>query len=413
MIVTWAIVYLDRTDEQRRARERQFQDRHLIVDTDTLDPVDKAAVEFLVESRNGKNERDILKFRHLFREWHADEALPDASKYDGFALTNYVEDESGNELTDPEVAELLTGSPNAIRIPNGAETHDVEFMLSESRPMPVAEITLTTEQVKNLGYFCRDLWELANSAFLKEERAASLQSNDLPPGSESVVKTAVSDDEIRSFVTIFRRLYMKDERANFLVAAGIFATALGDHPLAKWVQGAANSYESKMEMKPQFCFGPFKFNLKRKRLIDIFLYTQYAHQPDERRQRQFGEYLREVGGRQSVLTWLFLSELWITGNQIRCAGQVVSRWFDRYCQHHKLTPDVLNSLLHEHPGIGSLEKEADRLERLLGEKTQELSVELWQQSGSPPAGPVHYLHQAHEQLTKLLQGSEVHERPGT
>jgi len=414
MIVFWAIVYLDRTDRQRRSRERQFKDRHLFLDTDSLGLVDKAAVEFLVEARSGKNERDILKFRHLFREWKRDEALPTASKHSSVVLTNYVEDESGNELADREVTLLLTGSPDAIHIPSGAESHDVEYMLSAPKPMPVAEITLTTDQVKVLGYFCRDLRELTESAFLKEERAATLRSGgDLPAG-ESVIETAVSDDEIRSFVTIFRRLYMKKEPANFVYAAQVFASALGDHPLAKWVQGAAMAYAAAMDRKPSFCFGPFTYNLERKRLIDVFLYTQYAHQPDEKRQRQFGEYLQEVGGQQSILTWLFLGELWSTGHEIRCAGQVISRWFNRYCKYHNLTPDVLNSLLHEHPGIGTIEKEANRTARILCEKTQELAVELWKQRGSPPSGPVHFLHPAHEQLTKALKGNQqTHERPGT
>jgi len=68
VLITWAIIYLDRTDEQRRSRERQFQDRHLYLDTSSLDPATKAAVEYLIESGTSSTDRAVLKYRHLFHE---------------------------------------------------------------------------------------------------------------------------------------------------------------------------------------------------------------------------------------------------------------------------------------------------------------------------------------------------------
>jgi len=412
MIIYWPVHYLDRTDEQRRSRERQYQDRRLFLDTDTLDPVTKAAVEFLVETKTKKTEREILKFRDRFQELKPGESFPRGGEHRSVLLIGYIEDENGKELTEREVAFLLTGTHDAVRVPAQAEQHDIEYMFSQPVPMPVAEVVLSPDEVKTLGYFCRDLQELSASSFFNEGCPASLKSGYGVPSGTSVLETAVSDEEIRSHVTIYRRLYMKNEPANFVTAVDVFTKAIGDHPRAKWVAGAAKSYEAKMEIKPHFCnLGPFnKCTFTRKRLIDVFLYTQYAHQPNDKnskpaqqREQQFNECLKEAG-ESSVLTWLFLSELWFASHELKCAGVVVADWFDRFCKHHNLTPAILESLLIEHPGIGTIEKESVKRTRILGEKTRELAVELWKKNGSPPSGPVHYLHDAYEQLTGAITG---------
>jgi hypothetical protein len=406
MLIFWRIRYLDRHD-------RQFKDRDLYLLTTSLDVATKTAVELLMEIKSRRTERDIFKFRHLFQT-RKDESLEDLmdgqKEFKTVSLTEYFEDENCNELSGNEVGQILTGSPTVIHVPNGAESHDIEYMLSVPAPLPVANVGLNTDQVKLFGYFCRDLKELLDSEFMKEEHSAQLHFGGNSSAGKPVLETAVTDDEIRSFVTIFRRLYMTTEQADFLKAAKEFANALGNHPKAKWVQGVADSYKAKMDKQPALCFGQFNFNLTRQRLLDVFIYTQYAHQPDDKkkkpsqqRERQFNECLQEVGGKHSVLSWLFLSELSNAGSEIKCAGRVIAGWFHQYCLHHNLTPQVLNSLLDVHPGIGAIEKAEQKRSRLLGEKTHELAEELWRQNGSPPMGPVQFLHQAHEQLSKVLQ----------
>jgi hypothetical protein len=319
-------------------------------------------------------------------------------------LHNYIEDEAGKELTDSEVALLITGSPTAILLPSGARQHDVDLALSGPQPIPIANVTLTTEQVKLFGYFARDLRELAASPLRKDGPGSISSGGKLPPG-ESVIKTALSEDEIRSSITIWRRLYMEKEPANFVKAVAAFVEVIGDNPWGKWVDGVRKVYEAELNSIPDF--RPFipsgKCTFTVKRLIDVFLYTQFAHQPDERRQRQFEECLVEVGGKSGLLTWMFLSTVWQRSLEIGNAGRVIVGWFDHYCKHHNITPAVLDSIMPAHPGIGTLEKEADRRERILGEKIQGLATELWQQNGSPPSGAIHFLHQAHEQLTEALR----------
>ncbi len=107
-------------------------------------------------------------------------------------------------------------------------------------------------------------------------------------------------------------LYMEKEPANFAKAVDVFAKALNDHPMGNWLHGMAVNFGNELG-KPPNCFpflGDKKLPFTVKLLIDVFLYTQYAHQPDEKRARQFSECLAAVNGDRSLFTCLFLTELW-------------------------------------------------------------------------------------------------------
>ena len=165
MIVFWRIRYLDRND-------KQFKDRDLFLDTERLDAATRAAVELVVETKSQNDEREILKYRNLFEEDSSDEAtqkwLVGAESVNSAFLTNYFEDENGNELTAHEMGSILSGSPTAILVPSGAKQHDVDLMMAESKPIPVAEVSLSPEDCRLLGYFIRDFEELLKSAFLED-----------------------------------------------------------------------------------------------------------------------------------------------------------------------------------------------------------------------------------------------------
>lgn len=404
MMLLWKIRYLDRTD-------KQFKDRYLYLHTKTLDPVARAAVELVAENRSSRMEREILKYRNLFVEGTA-EAPGDPNDWDKFSTvgpSEYLEDETGREITDDEMAQILTGSPTARVIPRGAQQHDIDLMLAEPKPIPLAGVSLSPEDARLLGYFVRDLNEMMTSAFMKDGPGSLTSSSGfLSPSSNPTLETPATDDEIRSFVTIFRRLYMTSDRdpASFLRIVPVFVTALGDHPYSKWVEGAAKQYEGHLAAVPDArpFAPPGTCTFTTKRLIDVFLYTQYAHQPDERRQRQFGECLAELYGKQAVLTWMFLTEMWKCALEIGSAGKVIAWWFKHYCAHHSVSPDVLNSLRHHHSGLGAAEKEGDRRERLFREKAEQLAADLWEQAGRPAGGPSQFLTAARGQLGRMLQG---------
>lgn len=406
MMLYFNIRYLDRTD-------RQFKNRCLYLDTKTLDPITQAAIEFVAQNESSRTEREILKYRHLFIDEKSGTGPGNPDTWDSFRTVGpceYFEDETGKELTLHEMGPILTGSPTGRLIPSGAKQHDIDFMLAEPGPMPIAEVTLAPEDIRLFGYFVRDLQEMWDSAFMKDspgslEVAASIM---ISQSSEPTLETAATDEEIRSFVTIFRRLYMSGHHdpASFGKIIPIFLKSLGDNPYAKWVDGVAREYESYLNSVPDF--RPFiqsgVCTFTTKRLIDVFLYTQYAHQPDEKRQRQFNECLNEVHGKRVVLTWMFLTEIWKCSLKIGNAGRVISRWFQHYCDHHGVSPDVLKSLRVDHLGLGAAEKQKDRSSRLFREKTEELAMEMWKQNNRPEGGPNQFLIMARERLAQACGG---------
>jgi|GEM_PF-2402509 len=408
MLLTWKIRYLDRA-------EKEFKDRYLYLDTDSLDKPTQAAVELLVETRTHSTDRNILRFRNLFVEDSPESIhsrIERARGIIGVGPSEYFEDENGIEITLDEIGRVITGSPTARLIPSGAEQHDIDYMLAEAQPVPMADVSLSTDETRILGYFARDFQELAESAFLKDGPGTITSEVGMkggvpfPNDRDPTLETAVTDDEIRSFVTIFRRLYMHNEPANLYRAVEVFQKAMGDHPLGKWVAGTARSQERRLNEPPHFVpGGPNRGDctFDRKRLIDIFLYTQYAHQPDDRRQRQFVECLNELNGKRNLLTWLFLTALWEVSLPILSAGRVVSGWFKAYCDHHSVAADIVTSLRLDSPGIGSQEKEDARRARLFHEKSEDLATEIWKHRGRPEGGPMQFLHEAQQQLRKAIE----------
>ncbi len=197
---------------------------------------------------------------------------------------------------------------------------------------------------------------------------------------------------------------MGTEPANLQKAVELFVHRIGEHSYARFVAGFAGQYRKQLDSPPQasLLMQRKELGFTTKRLIDVFLYTQYAHQPDEKRQHQFGECLAEVQGDRSVLTRLFLYELWTSSIHIGNAGRCIEKWFQHYCSHHKITPDVLNSLRDDDVGIGALEKQEDRKARLFREKVEVLELELWKGAGRPEGGPVQFRQAARDQLRHAL-----------
>src|SRR4051812_19939864 len=125
MMLFWQIRYLDRSD-------KQFKDRCLYLNTNSLDSTTRATVELVAESKSPKTEREILKYKHLFVEGTVEDP-GDPDDWDRFISvgpSEYCEDETGKEITDNEMAQILTGSPTARVTPRGAKQHDIDFMLA-------------------------------------------------------------------------------------------------------------------------------------------------------------------------------------------------------------------------------------------------------------------------------------------
>jgi hypothetical protein len=386
------------------SRDKQFKDRDLWLDTETLDPISKAAVE-ATYALNHSGCREMLRYRHLFREERP--AGNSLAFHGGFFVPDYFEDEAGQELSYKRMAVVLTGNPQAEFFPPGTKPHYAEFCLAEKPPIHLQQISLSPEQLDVLGYFTRDLRELLAAALYKDGPGSLCG-----PWSDGQLhlKTAVSDEEIRSFVTIFRRLYMDKEPANFSKAVAVFTSALSGHAVAKWVQAIATEYAKALEEPPESVpmLGSQKLPFSRKRLIDVYLYTQYAHQPDDRRSRQFIECLSAVGGNRSSLTWLFLTDIWKCAIEIGNAGVMMAEFYDRYCQCHSTHSGVLPSVRTDHPGLGTLEKKEAQETRILREKAEELAVALWERAGRPEGGHAAFVKLALEQLIAATGRTDGH-----
>jgi hypothetical protein len=414
MLLNWHVRYLD-------TRDKQFKGRNLWLETDALDPAAKAAVEATHELKDTGRGREMLRFRHLFRGDDPTSgnrsALCDLQgRMSYFNIPDYFEDETGKELTHQQMAVALSGSPHAVLIPPGARQHDIDYMLAPRPSILIDQVTLSQVQLNILGYFARDLRELLASAFYKDGPGTL---TGLGGKGSWVLKTAVTDEEIRSSVMIFRLLYMENERANFVKAVAVFHQALLSHPLARWVKGIAGEYEKELEEEPDciplVALGRLSFS--RKRLIDVFLYTRYAHQPlgkNEQRAKQFQDCLAAVGGNQDVLTMLFLTEVWRCALHYRSAGIVIADFYDRYCRFHKVAGGVLASLRSDHPGLGTLEKQEAREARIFREKAVELAKAIWEREGRPDGGYTQFLNPAIEQLQAAMgRTSGSRGSPGT
>jgi hypothetical protein len=396
MLMIWTVRYVD-------SQDRQFKDRHLWLDTAELDPATRAAVELCHDLDDQDGHRGMLQYRQLFRE---EKNLPRRLQTSAFCVPEYFEDENGNAVDWQTIGRILSGCERVTVLPPGAKRHDVDLARTGIDPIDLAEIDLSEEELQVLAYFTRDLREMQRSAFMSERPGTLTHAM----SGSATLETSVSDEEIRSYVMIFRRLYMEKEQANFEKAVDIVVGALGDHPLAPWLAASAAHCLEELEMKPDFVLGvegPAFDNLNvpftRKRLIDVFLYTRYAHQPDARRARQFRDCLAVVQNRHAVLMWLFLNAIWFCGKRFEHIGVHVADFYDRYTASHQISLDILDSVVSDNPGIGILETRSDRAARILNEKAEELARSLWEEQGEPEGGHQQFLLTAKEQLHRSLE----------
>jgi hypothetical protein len=393
--IIWKIRYFDRN-------ERAFRDRGLYVDTATLAVAEQHALELIVQRRSLGQERDILPFRVHFREltdedWRKNNGSPFGS-FSVFSLMDYIEDELGNEITREERGPLITGNPNAILIPAGADQADINLMFGPSIPYDLDSKTLSNEELRVIAYFVRDIKSLASTALVKEGPGT------LHAGPRYKIETAVSHEEIRACVAIFRTLYMENEPANLKKAAHIYIAATQGTPISRWVAAKIDSYQTELESQADCMIPRFRSTIAftTKRIIDVFLYTQFAHQPDERRQRQYGECLAQMNNHHDALMWLFLTELQNCYHQMLTIGNVVCRWFDTYCRHRGIAVDYLKSITDSHEGIGKLEKREDASRRMYEERVQAIAEKLWQNAGKPAGGPPIFRREAKVKLDELI-----------
>ena len=403
MLLYWTVRFWHRG-------KRQWLDRHLLLSTDSLDAPTKAAVEYVVATRTSRNEREILRFRGLFREYDADasERLHQMhQQVQSVFLTEYFEDDSGRALTRKELAEVLTGSVDAVLLPHGAQPHDIDYFFAPKPAIPISNVVLSDEDVRGFGYFVRDLRELLQSALMRDG-PGTLSLSAATDSGRPRYATAITSEELQSYVTVFRRLYMKGEPGGFCKSAQRYAALMGTHPIANWIRSECQLFEENLHsiVKPFPPLSQTSITFTVKTLLDSFIYSQYAHQPNDKSEKGLLACIQDVGGDKDLLFWLFTNEIWKCGLRIGNAGRVIARWFDTYCQTTNTVATLGGTFQTDGNGLGLLEKSAVRQARLFREKVEQLAHSLWEAAGRPTQGPSLFRDEAQSVLSNALGSDE-------
>jgi len=176
----------------------------------------------------------------------------------------------------PLVARALVASGAAE---GGYRPHDIRLVLSPNSPLPdnpLEHIKLSQEDVDTLALFVRDTNELIRSPLYKT--CPILHSDGQREWIESI-----SVEFIRSFVTVFRRLYMEKEQGNYLKACDAYAKHFLNKRLTDWLNVEKEQYKEYLGASARLS-GLLRYTpLQTSRLIDVFIYTKFAHQPSRQR----------------------------------------------------------------------------------------------------------------------------------
>jgi hypothetical protein len=187
----------------------------------------------------------------------------------------------------------------------------------EQRRTEVAN-TLTQDEIDALGFFLRDITEIRASRFC-QHNAFSLNSH--PERLETIPA-----EFIKAFFVVFRRMYMAQEKGNFVTACDIVApkvnTLIGDI-----IRHHRDEYQTNLNSTPRnvlpFVAGTVSFTTKE--LIDAFLYTKIAHQPQPRSIARWKTFVAQVGTEVRLEFLLYMSVMTLLCHIVNAAG-----WIEQY-----------------------------------------------------------------------------------
>ena len=379
--------------------KKEFSRRVLYLDTETLEPADRHRIELCIE--RDSYSREILKYRKFFTtERFSDQPFTPGRQWRTAGILNYLEDEHGNEVSHTEAARIQTGQQDIVVIPPGYRPHDIQLVLSPNSPIPekpLEYLKLKQDDVDSLALFDRDANELIRSQFYKTHPI-------LHDDEHGMWIESISTESIRSFVTIFRRLYMAKEPGNYLKACQTYSRHFLNKRLTTWIDAEVGVYKATLDSKTSFCGSSEEYSFTNKRLIDVFVYTKFAHQPSKERNKQFNECLREVGN-PAKLEWIFYMALLLASARYRSALSVIDNELKTYLKLGGIQPTFDYSPFADMGGRGQQLTEAEQHQRALIDRAQKLGHELWREAGSPQNELPHYIRRAELILSQdLSQG---------
>ncbi len=383
-------------------KQRDFFDRSLEVRTEELAPVDRCVLEYVVQEC--RESRFVMRrLRHHFREireedlnshmWNAENVRP-------ICVPDYFESADGREMTLTAIAREKFDNPNLVSIPSHFQKHDIDLMISENsppQPDPHLKISLNQDEINALSYFVRDAKELKQSAF-HIGRGPSLHST---AGQSDYSLRNFSEEQARSYITIFRRLYMDGEPGNFIRACELYCDRFLNKRITDWVGAEKKEYQSELTAPYSALFPRSPFPFSTKRLLDVFIYTRYAYQPSKDRTRQYNECLLAVGNADKLF-WFFLTAVREISLYYINVLPYIENEIQWYLKATNLSPSIDCSPLSDNSVDGRRQLVDVNTYDRFQEYASRLAVALWSADQQPNDALPKYLRTATSQLKEAL-----------
>ncbi len=377
--------------------QKEFFDRYLVLDTSTLPARQKHLVELCVERDRG---REIVRYRDLFTESEDSE-----SRWNGLlpgefpritSVEDYFEDEAGQPITVTQIVRIETGDDTAVAFPSHYRPHDIELALSDNSPLPdnpLEHIRLTAHETDALALFVRDVEELVRSPMY-----SNVPRYCTGPGGERV--ESISVDLIRSFVLIFRRLYMEEEPGNYIKACNAYVRHFLNKRLTNWILAEKKEYTRSLKATASCWALPGRdYSFSNREMIDVFLYTRFAHQPNAEQTRRFATYLTEVGS-EPRFEWMFYTTICHLAMRYKSAHQILANEYRGYVKLGGTPSSLSTSPFINEGGRGEQLTNAELDAIAIKDRASQLARDLWQEAGCPEGGWELFLAEAESFLEK-------------
>ncbi len=393
MLLSWKVRYLDRGD-------KEFKDRELFLDLDSLPSEDRIKIELAIEQEKfDNNSRIFLKFRHLFKEGTFDELLEKYQIFNCFCIPDYFEDELGNELSVTEAMTIKHAKPNStvVYLPDTrtfiefskppTEEDAIKYGIEHTIPIDLSRINFIDKEIKKLNLFVDEIIILSSLPFK-------------PPAlrryPELKVAMKITNAQLDSFVLRFRRLFMNNEMVNYFRICKLFIDYPEDereyrfdHPMRLLWKRKKKEVDSLLKLPFGKLF-PIKdllesddYEFTVKDLIDAFLYTKFVHQPNPDSEKLYKRGLIIAKGNKDVLLFYFCFAIYRLANEYITLG----KWI-------KQILILMDKFSPESNHVEKLDNMSRAFERTINDKIWELANELWKKDGSPSCGAIKYKEQA-------------------
>lgn len=379
-----------------------WKDRWFTLDTNELDSVQKHRIEFLVESQ-GLNSKTFREWRSLFHQsdepMSVDRLNECMDHIQCFSIDDdrYCEDDEGNGLSLQQGLRIVTQDDALIVFPPATRPHDVALRIGDNCPVPedpLAFFQFKQSEVNGLALFLRDIKELRQNPFY--ERHATMRS----VGDELTLET-ISVDLIRSFITIFRRLYMsgKHDVGNFRDSCDVYCSRFWNKRVIDWVAEERRLYDEFLQAPAaKIASTQPVFSFSNKRLIDVFLYTRFAHHPSEERTRQLKQMRNEVGS-DEWLEFMFYEVIQQAAIIYSNVSQYIAFEMDGYWKVGGLQPSADTTPFCNGGDRGVLLTAKEEAEERIRKRAEKLGEDLWNNAGCPANELPRFVQDAVRQLS--------------